>query len=537
MLSLAPSFAFVQDEAPNATTSTAESKSDALAPTDEEKSELVRIKQTLQFGTDAAAVESIKTLSNMGLSSLAPTVLERMRSTKNEKVLTQAFTYLRDVGYTEALDFVISYVSDFQDYPVRAVQFAFFYLQDSVDALSDEMRTSLQEALLRILEDNNPTLSITALNLLPRYYSEEDEPYYGDAFFEDEPVVNVETAIQNIPRDIDTAASRLLSQRLITAYETIFTPAVQDEIIGTLGKIKAYNALPFILELANDDARISQSRRSAVIIALGSFELSGDLFNLVRKRRFEVFENARTDPSPKIRKALFESLHMHGTAQGVQAATPSSFVPQWLIEGIRDDTVPVRQAVLTRIEALFDFFSQEEKALFFDAVLFIVNYDAANAVRAQAVQVLSKFSQGKSHILGAVKKMKTINAVTRAYMTQALQAYAEAGGIDALTDLVTETIDESKQGRTFFSDALALMQEVSRTLATQDLETLGDVSEIVSLMMRHPDTTIQRNILTVIARGKLTKFTQTVQDMSQDVAVPAAIRRQARQTTEVLTGE
>ncbi len=499
--------------------------------------EFTRIRQTLRFGTDNAVIESLKTLSAMGLTSFVPDVMKRMRSSKNEKVLVSAFTYLREVKSIEAVELALSLVKDFRDYPLKALQFAFFYIQDMVDSLSDEMKNMLNKTIMHILEKDNPRLSLTALSIVPYYYSEADEAYYGDSFFEDAYLSseNTNTSIKNMPIDSDDPKNRLLSWQLIKNYELLFTKAVQDEVIITLGKIKAYNALPFILRIVEDERRITQSQRRSVILALGAFDLTDDTFVNVRKRRLEVFENARKDPSAQIRETLFQALYTHDSSEVEQPMMEYySFIPQWLIDGIRDDTIEVRKAVLTRIKALFDFFSEEEKALFFDAVSFIVENDTSDVVREKAVDTFSKFSEGRTFILNAVKNINTLNVVNSKYIEVALTAYADNGGVEALQAMVEKIIDESKQRQGFFSDSLALMQKVSSILAS---ENNAQISDIAALMLQHPDTTIQKNTLTIIAKNKFAQFLDTVQQMSEDVAVPSTIRTQAKQTIEVLKSE
>lgn len=543
----------------------------AQSESEKRQSELTRLAEVLKYGTDSSVVDALKTLAAVAYSELAPNVVERMRSAVNEDVLVEGFRYLRAIKYQDAIELAFSYVQDFAKYTAQTVQFALFYLQDNKDRLNAEQKKSLEKFTVRIVQDDNPAMALAALEAVSSYYDEASVPYnLEDAkvfAMTDEEIAALRKSQQDsgvlgamsgaaaagssasssssaaaTPQQTQqtqtpapvVAKEPLFSRQLALQYGSLFTEAIKDQIVMTLGSVHAYNALLFLFDIA-EDPRISQARRAAVIEALGAFDLTRASFEKERAQRLDIFERARTDKAPRIRSALFKALRPAEVAGTAQSADPLyADIPGWLLGGLRDNDASVRITVLGRIADMQDAgeLSGADRKSFFDAVTFMVENDQSSEVRSAAISALATFNEGSAYILDQVKNMKTMGLVQIKYISAALGSYADKGGVEAIASLVDKTIDNA-EANNFFSDSLAVMQEVSKALARTENPA---IKATVQRMLGHPDTTIKTNMLTAIAKNKFTDFLPAITAMVDDINLPADVRVQARRTVEILEG-
>ena len=493
--------------------------------------EIEIIKQTLDFGIDSAVVEQIKTLSKLKVEDFVTSVLQRMQSTENAELIIAGFTYLRELASSDGLDLALEYIVNFKQYPVRAVQYAFFYVTDLVDSLDDEQKTQLLDITLQLSSNQNPALALPALGLISLYYDESEIPYVQDEIESLEEnsqiTTNSETSNKETPvvpnEEID-----LFSYKLMNIYEDVSVESIKEEILITFGKIQSYNRIPFIIKIAKNPRANTSSKRSA-IIALASFRLENTdtTANLITERR-ELFDNFIKDENPVLRAAVLEALQPPSTDDVGNVSTETFSL--WVKNALRDNDSDVRKAVLVKIENVFSTLAAADINFLFDAVTFMLNYDPDVGVRQRAVQTLSQFPNGKGYILDAIENMDTINPVNRQYLSSALK-YDDSSGIEVVVTLINKLFDNTLQGAVVISNELALLQYIAEITAIQDNPA---VSSIVENLLPHPDTSIKKNIITAIARNKLKEYNPQLQAISEDIELPNDVRVQARRTKEIL---
>ena len=481
-----------------------------------EEFSIAEYRQTLLYGVDSSVIDIIKRIDNLQLKDFEDDIFVRIQETNNSELIVAGISYFRTAEYKKALDFTLNMLENYEDYSARAVQYAAFYIQDNVDILSKAHIEKLKEDILAIIDSDNPSISLAVLELLPHFYSEKDIIYQSNIEDEED---SLDTSDDEKKDDIqNTLYSVLLKQR----YEESNVATIKDQIVVTLGHIEAASELEFLISLA-ESTTIESSRRSSALESVAGFSAIPIELQIKRK---DVYDSMRAFEAPKMRSAVLKAL-----AITLEHTYDKDYV-LWLKNGLRDNNITVRKDALTAFFTIFEegytLEGVDSDRILLEGIQYMSKHDPEDDIKKQAVKVLGVYPNGKGieYILEEVKKIEYATKLNKALIDSSIKKFGSQGGYSALVALIKKNDNIKKN--------TSLIEYIAESLHRAKLEDSSGITEIVDLLISHPESSVVLACLTTIGAYKLTKYTKNLVILSQDITKSAEVRNKAEQVITLL---